>query len=272
MDSNVGQQVGDFIAIYGLKVLGAILILIIGRMVAAWLRGLVKKMMTARGVDPALIGFVSSMVYAVIMIFVFLAALAKFGVQTASFVAILGAAGFAIGFALQGSLSNFASGVMLLLFRPFKVGDFVDAAGVAGTVKEIQLFTTIIATGDNVKILVPNGQIYGGTIKNFSANDTRRVDLVVGIGYDSDIEKAMEILLGLMKADSRIHDEPAPMVAVSELADSSVNFVVRAWVDKGDYWPVKFELTKVIKQEFDKNDIEIPFPQQVVHHVNPPAA
>jgi len=272
MDSNVGLQVMDFITIYGLKVIGAIAILIIGRMVAGWLRGMIRKTMTSRGVDAALVGFVSSIVYAIVMIFVILAALSKFGVQTASFVAILGAAGFAVGFALQGSLSNFASGVMLLLFRPFKVGDFIDAAGVAGTVKDIKLFTTIIATGDNVQILVPNGQIYGGTIKNFSANDTRRVDLVIGIGYDSPIDKSMELLLGLMKADSRIHDEPAPMVAVSELADSSVNFVVRAWVDKGDYWGVKFDLTKAIKETFDKNDIEIPYPQQVVHHANSPAA
>jgi small conductance mechanosensitive channel len=200
MDSNVGQQVMDFITIYGLKVIGAIVILIIGRMVAGWLRRMIRKTMTSRGVDAALVGFVSSIVYALVMIFVILAALSKFGVQTASFVAILGAAGFAVGFALQGSLSNFASGVMLLLFRPFKVGDFIDAAGVAGTVKDIKLFTTIIATGDNVQILVPNGQIYGGTIKNFSANDTRRVDLVIGIGYDSPIDKSMELLLGLMKS------------------------------------------------------------------------
>ena len=199
--------------------------------------------------------------------FAVLAALAKFGIQTASFVAILGAAGFAVGFALQGSLANFAAGVLILVLRPFRVGDFIDAAGVAGNVKEIQLFTTIIATPDNIKIMVPNGKIFGDVIKNITGYDTRRIDLVIGIGYSSDIQKAYDVMMSLIKGDSRILADPAPQIAVSELADSSVNFVVRPWVNRGDYWDVKFDLTRKIKEEFDKNDIEIPFPQRVVHMV-----
>ena len=215
--------------------------------------------------DPAVISFVGSMIYFLILIFAVLAALAKFGIQTASFVAILGAAGFAIGFALQGSLGNFAAGILILVLRPFKVGNFIDGAGVAGTVKEIQLFTTVLATPDNIKIIVPNGKLFGDTIKNCSGFETRRVDLVIGIGYTSDIQKAYDVLMNLLKEDTRILSDPSPNVAVSELADSSVNFVVRPWVKSKDYWDLKFDLTRKIKEAFDENGIEIPFPQQVMH-------
>ena len=215
--------------------------------------------------DPAVVSFVGSMIYFLILIFAVLAALAKFGIQTASFVAILGAAAFAIGFALQGSLANFAAGVLILVLRPFKVGDFIDGAGVAGTVKDIQLFTTVLATPDNVKIMVPNGKLFGDTIKNFSGFDTRRIDFVIGIGYTSDIQKAYDVLMNLIKKDTRILSDPPTNIAVSELADSSVNFVVRPWVKRSDYWGVKFDLTRKIKEAFDENGIEIPFPQQVVH-------
>ena len=208
------------------------------------------------------------MIYFLILTFAVLAALAKFGIQTASFVAILGAAGFAIGFALQGSLSNFAAGVLILVLRPFKVGDYIDGAGVAGTVKEIKLFTTVLATPDNIKIMVPNGKLFGDTIKNISAFDTRRVDIVIGIGYTSDIQKAYDVLMDLMNEDTRVLSDPPANVAVSELADSSVNFVVRPWVKKEDYWGVKFDLTRRIKEAFDENGIEIPFPQQVVHMIS----
>jgi len=255
----------DFVVTYGLKIVGAILILIIGRIVAGFAKKGVKKALTKSNVDVALVSFFGHFVYIVIIVFAVLAALAKFGVQTASFVAILGAAGFAAGFALQGSLSNFAAGVMLLAFRPFKVGDYVDAGGTAGTVKEIQLFTTILATPDNVKVIAPNGAVFGSTIKNFSGYDTRRVDLVIGIAYDSPIQKAKEIMEGIIKNDARTMDDPPMQIAVAELADSSVNFVVRMWVKKEDYWAVKFDTTHAIKDAFDQAGIEIPFPQRVIH-------
>jgi small conductance mechanosensitive channel len=211
------------------------------------------------------VSFFGHFAYFVVIMFVVLAALAKFGIQTASFVAILGAAGFAVGFALQGSLSNFAAGVMILAFRPFKIGDYVDAGGIAGTVKEIQLFTTILATPDNVKVIAPNGAVFGSTNKNFSGYDTRRVDLVIGIGYDSPINKAKEIMEEIIRNDSRTLDDPPMQIAVAELADSSVNFVVRMWVKKEDYWGVKFDTTQAIKEAFDQAGIEIPFPQTVIH-------
>jgi len=264
MDSVAGQ-VTFFITTYGIKIIGAIIILILGRIAAGIGRKIVKRILEKSKTDPAIVSFVGSMIYFLILIFAVLAALAKFGIQTASFVAILGAAGFAVGFALQGSLANFAAGVLILVLRPFKIGDFIDGAGVAGTVKDIQLFTTVLATPDNIKIMVPNGKLFGDTIKNISAFDTRRVDLVIGIGYTSDIQKAYDVMMNLIKEDTRILSDPPATIAVSELADSSVNFVVRPWVKKEDYWGVKFDLTRKIKEAFDENGIEIPFPQQVVH-------
>jgi small conductance mechanosensitive channel len=269
---NVTDQVTIFVTTYGIKILGAIIILILGRIAAGIGRGVVRKMLVKANTDTAIISFVASLTYILILTFAVLAALAKFGIQTASFVAILGAAGFAIGFALQGSLANFAAGVLILALRPFKVGDFIMGAGEAGAVKEIQLFTTVLATPDNVKIMVPNGKLFGDVIKNVSAFDTRRVDLVIGIGYTSDIQKANQLLIDLMKNDPRILDDPAPQVAVSELADSSVNFVVRPWVKSQDYWAVRFDLTRKIKDSFDENGIEIPFPQRVVHMVSEKSA
>jgi small conductance mechanosensitive channel len=265
---NALQTLYDFAVTYGIKVVGAILILIVGRIVAGVLRRGTLRAMKKGNVDETLSMFFGRLVFIAIMLFAALAALAKFGVQTASFVAVLGATGFAVGFAMQGSLSNFAAGVMLLVFRPFKVGDVVDVGGVVGKVKEVALFTTTLATPDNVKIIVGNSGVFGSTIKNFSAYDTRRCDLLIGIGYDSDIQKAIEVMEGLIKADDRILDDPEHQIAVSELADSSVNFVVRMWVNAADYWGVKFDMTRAIKEAFDKNGIEIPFPQRVVHHVN----
>jgi len=262
---NVVNQLTFFVTTYGIKVIGAIIILIVGRIAAGIGQKAVKKVLEKSKTDPAVVSFVGSLIYFLILTFSVLAALAKFGIQTASFVAILGAAGFAIVFALQGSLANFAAGVLILVLRPFKVGDFIDGAGVAGTVKVIQLFTTVLATPDNIKIMVPNGKLFGDTIKNISAFDTRRVDLVIGIGYTSDIQKAYDVLMDLIKKDARILSDPPANIAVSELADSSVNFVVRPWVKKEDYWDVKFDLTRKIKEAFDENGIEIPFPQQVIH-------
>ena len=265
---NAANQLMVFVTMYGLKIIGAIIILIIGRIAAGIGRKIVTKTLEKSKTDPAVISFVGSLTYFLILTFAVLAALAKFGIQTASFVAVLGAAGFAIGFALQGSLANFAAGVLILVLRPFRIGDYIDSAGVAGTVKDIQLFTTVLATPDNIKIMVPNGKIFGDVIKNISAYDTRRVDLVIGIGYTSDIQKAYDIMMNLVKEDGRILSDPATQIAVSELADSSVNFVLRPWVKKEDYWNVKFDLTRKIKETFDENGIEIPFPQQAIHMIS----
>ena len=261
-------QLMIFATAYGLKIVGAIVILIIGRIVAGFGRKVVTNLLNRTNTDQAVVSFVGSLVYILILTFAVLAALAKFGIQTASLVAVLGAAGFAIGFALQGSLANFAAGVLILVIRPFKVGDLIDAAGIFGTVKEIHLFTTVLSTVDNVQILVPNGKLYGDIIKNYSANDTRRVDMVFGIGYSSSIEDAFQTISSVLKADKRVLAEPEPQIAVCELADSSVNFVVRPWVNKDDYWTVKFDTTRKIKEEFDAKGIEIPFPQTTVHMVS----
>ncbi|MBD3160547.1 MAG: mechanosensitive ion channel [Candidatus Eisenbacteria bacterium] len=271
---NVGtmvQKVMEWITTSGLNVIGAILILIVGRIIAGIVRGLVKKVMNRGNQDPGLTNFVGSIVYGLIIVFAFVAALAKFGIETASFIAVLGAVAFAIGFALQGSLSNFAAGVMLLAFRPFRVGDYVEAGGTAGSVINIEIFNTILHTPDNVRIIVPNSKIFADVIKNYSANDTRRLDLVIGIGYGSDIQKAIDVVNGLIQADSRALGDPAPTLAVSELADSSVNLIVRPWVKKEDYWSLRFDLTRAIKESFDKNGIEIPFPQRVVHQPDAPS-
>jgi len=265
---NVSSQLMLFITTYGIKIIGAIIILILGRIAAGIGRKIVRQVLEKAQTEPAIIGFVGGFTYFLILTFAVLAALAKFGIQTASFIAILGAAGFAIGFALQGSLSNFAAGVLILVLRPFRVGDYIDGAGVAGTVKEVQLFTTVLATPDNVKIMIPNSKLFGDTIKNISAYDTRRVDMVIGIGYTSDIQKAYDIMMQLIKEDARVLSDPAPQIAVSELADSSVNFVLRPWVKKEDYWGVKFDLTRKVKEAFDENGIEIPFPQTTVHMVS----
>lgn len=263
----VASQLSVFFTTYGLKIIGAILILIAGRIVAGIGRSTVRRLLEKSKTDPAVVSFASSLTYVLVLTLAVLAALAKFGIQTASFVAILGAAGFAVGFALQGSLANFAAGVLILVLRPFRVGDFIMAAGEAGTVKAIKLFTTELATPDNVKILIPNGKLFGDTIKNVSGYDTRRIDLVIGIGYGSDIQRAHDVTADLIARDDRILKEPAPQIAVLELGDSSVNLVVRPWVAKENYWAVRFDLTRNIKESFDQNDIEIPFPQRVVHTV-----
>jgi len=259
------ENATDLIVHWGIRIVGALAIFLIGRWVAGVIKKTLRRVLTKREVDPSLVGFLCNLAWTLILVFTLIAVINQFGVQTASFVAIIGAASFAVGLALQGSLSNFASGVLLLSFRPFKVGDFIEAGGAAGVVKEIQLFNTVLATGDNIRIIMPNSAVFSGVIKNYSANETRRVDLLVGIGYGSPIDKAMTTVLELIKADSRILADPAPMVAVSELADSSVNLVIRSWVATGDYWGVKFDLTKSIKEKFDSEGIEIPFPQRVVH-------
>lgn len=264
--AEVYEEVLAVVATYGLDVLGAIFILIVGLMFAGWAQRATRRALgRVSRLDETLRAFFASIVKYLIIIFVVLAVLNQFGVQTASLIALLGAAGLAIGLALQGTLSNVAAGVMLLIFRPFKVGDYIDAGGQAGTVKELGLFMTDMNTPDNVRIVVPNGAVWGSAIKNFSHNATRRVDLVVGIAYEDDINKAMASINGVIGADERIHGDPAPLIAVTELADSSVNLVVRAWCDSGNYWPVKFDLTKAVKERLDSDGITIPFPQRDVH-------
>ena len=254
----------DFASVYGLKVIGAILILIIGRIIAGQVRKAFVRLGEARHWDPSLTGFMSSLAYFFAMAFVIVAVLGSFGVQTASIVAVLGAASFAVGLALQGSLANFAAGVMILLFRPFKVGDYVEVAGVAGSIKQIGIFSTVMATPDNVKIEVPNGKIYGDIIKNYAGYDTRRMDLVIGIGYGDDMARAIAVITEVVEAEDRILPEPEPQIAVAELGDSSVNLVVRPWVKGADYWACRFDLIQAIKAALDANGIEIPFPQRVV--------
>ncbi len=246
--------------------LGAIIILIAGSIVSKWAAKSVVKVLSKRSeVDHTVIGFVSSLTKFGILIITGLLVLAQFGVQTASLIAVLGAAGLAIGLALQGTLSNVAGGVMLMFFRPMKVGDYVETAGHAGTVKAIGLFVTELATPDNIQIIIPNGSVWGGSIVNYSGHATRRLDLVMGIGYEDDIDNAKAIIEELVKADDRSHKDPEPLIAVSELADSSVNFTIRIWCNGSDYFPLKFDLTRALKLEFDKQGINIPYPQRVVH-------
>ena len=261
------ERIEGMVAVWGVRVIAALAILIVGYIVAKMLKGFAGKSLTKAKVDVSIISFVKHLVFTLVMVFTLLAVLSKFGIQTTSIIAVLGAGSLAVGLALQGTLSDFAAGVMILLFRPFKVGNYVDVGGTAGVVKEIQLFATIMNTPDNIRIIVPNSQIMGQVIKNFSAEENRRVDLVLGIGYSSSIPKTMEIVDAILAADDRILKDPAPQIAVSELADSSVNLVVRPWVNSADYWDVKFDVTKKIKEECDAHGIEIPFPQRVVHMV-----
>ncbi len=261
----MSQMMDTYVIPWGINIVMAILIYIVGKIVVGIIINVFGKVMQRSKYDDMLVDFIKAILNAILMLFVIIASLNELGVDTTSLVAILGAAGLAIGLSLQGSLQNFAAGVMLLVFRPFKAGDVVEAGGAAGVVKSISIFTTIMTSGDNKEIIVPNGQIYSGTITNYSAKETRRVDMVVGIGYDADLKRAKEVLKELAAADSRILQDPAPTIAVAELADSSVNFVVRPWVKAADFWAVKFDFTEAVKLRFDQEGISIPFPQMDVH-------
>ncbi|MFH1490397.1 MAG: mechanosensitive ion channel domain-containing protein [Pseudomonadota bacterium] len=258
-------RVWELCTFYGLKIIAAIVIFIIGRWVAKLLKNAAEKVMKKRGVEPTVISFTVNLIYIALLVFVFLAALGKLGVQTASFVAVIGAAGLAIGLALQGSLANFAAGFLMIIFRPFKVGDFIEGAGVSGTVEAIHIFTTQLKTPDNKTVIVPNAKLTSDVITNFSAKDTRRVDMVFGIAYGADIDQAKRIISEVLEKDERVLKDPPPKIAVKELADSSVNFVVRPWVKRTDYWDVHFDTTENIKKRFDAGSIGIPFPQRDVH-------
>lgn len=266
------DMIASWVTIYGMKFIGALAIFFVGRWLAKKIGEMTRRMLTARAVDVALVNFSSSLVSYALLAFVVVAALGQVGIQTASFVAIIGAAGLAIGLAMQGSLSNFAAGVLIIIFRPFRIGDFVELAGTAGTVVNILIFTTELKTGDNKKVIVPNAKVLGGIIVNFSANPTRRVDLVVGISYDDDIDKAKQLIRDVIAEEGRILAEPEPAVAVIALADSSVNFNVRPWVNTPDYWGVYCDLTEAIKKRFDQEGITIPYPQRDVHVHNIAAA
>jgi small conductance mechanosensitive channel len=239
-------------AAYGLKIIAAIAIFIIGRWLSGVLSRAVGKAMTRAKTDQMLVKFVVNLAYAALLAFVILAALAQLGIQTTSFIAVLGAAGLAVAFALQGSLSNFAAGVMLVIFRPFKVGDYIQAAGTAGVVEEIMIFSTMLKSPDNKQLYVPNGNILSGTIVNYSAKNQRRVDLVFGCGYGDDIKKAKALLEAIVKENALVLDDPAPTIGVLELGDNSVNFAVRPWVATPDFWDVHFQTTEAVKQRFDE--------------------
>ncbi len=262
---NIQSLLETYIIPWGVNIAMAIAIFVVGRWITGFVVNLVHKLLLKSGTDEMLVNFVCSIVKSVLMLFIIVAALNQLGVDTTSFIALIGAAGLAIGLSLQSTLQNFAAGVMLILFKPFKLGDFVEAGGSAGVVEKINIFNTIMRTGDNREILVPNGAIYGGTIINNSARDTRRIDMVFGIGYDDDIKKAKDLLNEILAADKRILKEPAPLVAVAELADCSVNFNVRPWVKSSDYWGVLFDVTEKVKLTFDANNISIPYPQMDVH-------
>jgi small conductance mechanosensitive channel len=256
---------------FGINLVSAIVIFFVGKWVVNLVvNGLMKGMQKGE-LDITLRRFIGNLARMLLMLFVIIAAINQLGVQTASLIALLGAAGLAVGLALQGSLSNFAAGVLIVLFRPYKVGDWIEGGGIAGAVEEVQILTTVLKTGDNKRVIVPNSQIMGTTITNYSANETRRVDLVVGVSYSDDLDKVRKELQDLVDADERILKDPAVTIAVSELADSSVNFVLRPWVKTADYWAVYFDLTERIKKRFDEVGISIPFPQRdvYIHNVAP---
>ena len=263
--SSLLAKVYELLTVWGLKVVAAVVTLIVGRWVARGVSNFIKKLMTKSKADVTLVSFVGNLSYVALLAFVIVAALNQLGIQTASFIAVLAAAGLAIGLALQGSLSNFAAGVLMIIFKPFKVGDFIEGGGVAGTVEEIQIFTTQLKTPDNKTIIVPNSKIAGDNITNYTVKGTRRVDFVFGIGYDDDIDNARRIIEEIIAQDERVLKDPAPMVAVSELADSSVNFTTRAWTSTDDYWSFYFDTTEKVKKQFDAEGISIPFPQRDIH-------
>jgi small conductance mechanosensitive channel len=255
----------QLVSTWGIKVVGAVLVLIGGVILARVVRRSAETALRRSKVEPTLIPYLTGMIYYLLLAFVVIAVLQLFGIETTSMIAVLGALGFAIGLALQGTLSNFSSGVMLLVFRPFKGGDFIEVAGVTGKVAEIGIFSTMLNTPDNIRIIVPNASVYGQTIKNFSSNQNRRNDMVVGISYSDSIELAVKTIRRVLESESRVLKEPEPQVAVQNLGDSSVDLVVRPWCHKDDYWPLRFDLTHRMKEELEVAGCNIPFPQRDVH-------
>jgi small conductance mechanosensitive channel len=268
MNIDVGailQKVYDGLAAYGLRIVGAIIILVVGRWLARLLSKLAVRAMKRAKVEDTLVRFGENILYIALLVFVALAALEILRIKTTSFVAVLAAAGLAIGLALQGSLANFAAGVLMIIFKPFKVGDFVEVAGTKGTVREIQIFNTVLDSPDNIKVIVPNAQVTGTNILNYTVNGTRRVDLVIGVSYDDDLKKASQVINEVLANDDRVLDDPPAKVAVYELGDSSVNFVVRPWVKSADYWDAYFDITQQVKLSLEQNGLTIPYPQRDIH-------
>jgi small conductance mechanosensitive channel len=262
------EKAVEVMTAYGLDVIGAIIILFLGWMAASWVKKILLKAMRRAKMDETLARFLSSMARYGVLAFTLVAVLSQFGIQTTSLIAVMGAAGLAIGLAMQGTLSHVAAGVMLLIFRPFKIGDYIDGGGESGTIEEIGLFTTTMNTPQNVRIIIPNSQLWDTSLKNYSSNRQRRLDLTVGIGYGDDINKAFKTILAVVKKDKRALSSPAaPMVAVNGLGESSVDMTIRVWCDREDYWAMKFDLTKAIKEALDKAGISIPFPQRDMHIV-----
>lgn len=255
----------SYFVFYGIRIITAVLIFVIGRWLAKLVLRIIKKVMEKREVDETVSSFVGNFAYYLLLAFFALAALGQLGIQTTSFIAVVGAAGLAVGLALQGSLANFAAGFLLLIFRPFKVGDYIEGGGTAGTVEKIQLFTTQLRSPDNKTVIVPNSSMTAGNIINYSTKGTRRVDMVFGISYGDDIDQARAIIEEIISADERVLKDPAPVVAVSELGDSSVDFVVRPWVKSADYFAVFWDVTEKVKKRFDEAGVTIPFPQRDVH-------
>lgn len=268
MDYNrIMETAVEMLTGFGIDLLAGATILVIGLWIARILTRGVRRLLERTGADAILVRFVGNLAYGVLLIFVILAAVAQVGIQTTSIIAVLGAAGLAIGLALQGSLSNFAAGVLMLIFRPFRAGDYVECAGTAGVVEEVQIFSTRLRTPDNKLVIVPNGAVYSGNVVNYSANDTRRLDLVFGVSYADDLDHVKRVMRAVLDAEPRLLADPAPTIGLLELADSSVNFAVRPWVRTGDYWPVYFDLMEAMKKRFDTEGITIPFPQRDVHFV-----
>jgi len=266
IDAETGQYIIALITGWGLSVVGALAILIIGWAVAKWVEKMTRRALSRSSrIDLTLTGFLSSLAKYLVLVFTIIAVLNQFGVQTASLIAVLGAAGLAIGLAMQGTLSNIAAGVMLLIFRPFKIGDYVEVSGQSGTVDTINLFVTELTTPDNKQIIVPNSNIWGQSVVNYSYHPTRRLDLAVGIGYGDDIDLATRVVREILDADERTLKDPEPVIVVGDLGASSVDLTIRVWVKADDYWPLKFDLTKRFKQTFDAKGIGIPFPQMDVH-------
>jgi small conductance mechanosensitive channel len=265
----IATQIYTMLVQYGLQVIGAVLIFAVGRWLAKQLSVLAAKLMKRAKVDPTLIPFLENLAYTAMLAFVVIAVLDRLGVATTSAIAVLGAAGLAVGLALQGSLANFASGVLLLVFKPFRVGDFVEIGGAKGTVQAVHLFNAVLNSPDNIRIIVPNAQVTGGSILNYTINGTRRIDLVVGVSYNDDLRKARRVIESVLTAEPRILSEPAPTVAVSEMADSSINLVVRPWVKVADYWDVRFDITEKIKVAIEEHGMTIPFPQRDIYVKTP---
>lgn len=263
--SEATSMVSLYVMPWAIKIALALVIFYLGRAVANFVVGVVQKVLTNRDMDEILVSFLSSILRWILLLFVVIAALSQLGIDTTSLVALMGAAGLAVGLSLQSSLSNFASGVMLIIFRPFTKGDFIEAGGATGVVDKISIFTTTMTTPDNKEIIVPNGSVLSNNITNFSARPTRRVDMVFGISYDDDIRQAKQILEEIVSADDRVLADPAPVIVLGELADSSVNFLVRPWANAADYWGLLWDTTEAVKLRFDEAGISIPYPQMDVH-------